>query len=109
MAHSLDLRIRVVESVRIEKLTQEAAAKRFKVGITTVKRWLKRERLEADKPGPHGPRLDLEALKQVVAEKPDAYLDEYAKMLKTSSSTVSYNLLNLGIRRKKNHAIRRKK
>jgi len=109
MSYSLDLRERVVESIRVEEMTQAAAAARYKVGLMTVKRWLKRENLSADKPGPRGSRLDVEALKRVVEEKPDAYLDEYAKMLNTSSSTVSYNLLKLGISRKKNESVRRKK
>jgi len=109
MAYSLDLRERVVESLKEGKITQEAVASRYKVGLSTVKRWLNRENLEADKPGPRAPRLNIEALKKAVSEQPDLYLDEYAELLNTSSSTVSYNLLKLGISRKKNHSVRRKK
>ena len=74
MSYSLDLRERVVAAVREGEGTQKEVAKRFKVGVSTLKRWLSRECLEADKPGPRGPRLDTEALKAVVKDKPDAYL-----------------------------------
>jgi transposase len=109
LSYSLDLRERAVEAAQEGEGTQEEIAKRFKISVSSLKRWLKRKHLQADKPGPVGPRLDLEALKQVVQDKPDLYLDEYAKLLNTSSSTVSYNLLKMDIRRKKNHTIQRKK
>lgn len=109
MSYSLDLRQRAVEAVQEGEGTQEEVAKRFKISVSSLKRWLNREHLDADKPGPVAPRLDLEALKKVVQDKPDLYLDEYAKLLNTSSSTVSYNLLKLGIRRKKNHTVQRAK
>jgi len=109
MSYSLDLRQLVVTAIKEDKLKQVEAAKRFKVSASSIKRWLKRECLEADKPGPQGPRLDIEALKKVVKDKPDAYLDEYAQLLNTSSSTVSYNLLKQGISRKKKHVVQRTK
>jgi transposase len=105
MAYSVDLRERVVNAVREGEGTQEEVAKRFKVSLSSLKRWLNREHLKAGKPGPRGPRLDIEALKKAVQDKPDAYLDEYAQMLNSSDSTVSYNLIKLGIRRKKNHPV----
>jgi transposase len=110
LAYSLDLRQRVVETVREEEITQESAAIRFKVSLNSVKRWLKREKLEADKPGPRQSRTILpEELREAVNSKPDGYLDEYAKMLKSTRSTIFYNLKKLGISRKKNHTLRRKK
>jgi transposase-like protein len=109
VSYSLDLRQRAVEAVREGEGTQEAVAQRFKISVSSLKRWLTRAHLEADKPGPVAPCLDLAALKKVVQDKPDLYLDEYAKLLNTSSSTVSYNLLKLGIRRKKNHTLQRAK
>jgi transposase len=109
MSYSLDLRERVVAAIKEEKLKQGEAAKRFKVSVSSIKRWLTRDCLKADKPGPLGPRLDIDALKKVVEDKPDAYLDEYAQLLNTSSSTISYNLLKQGISRKKKHTIQRTK
>lgn len=107
MAYSVDLRELVLNVLREEGITQEVAAQRFRVSVSSVKRWLHRKSLTAGKPGPRGPRIDVVALKKAVEDKPDAYLDEYAKMLNTSSSTVSYNLLKLGIRRKKNDTLPR--
>ena len=45
--------------------------------------WLKRGKsLKPEKPGPKQPRkLDLLALKALIEQKPDAYLDELAKEL----------------------------
>jgi transposase len=75
-----------------------------------VKRWLKRETLRPDKPGPTKSRtINADQLKQAVQNKPDAYLDEYAQQLHSKKSTIHYNLKKLGISRKKNHAIRRAK
>lgn len=110
MAYSVDLRQRVVEAVREEKLTQQEAASRYKVSLNSVKRWLNRENLKADKPGPRQSRtIDPEQLREIVKSKPDGYLDEYAQMLNSKRSTVFYNLKKLGITRKKNDTVRRKK
>ena len=110
MAYSVDLRVRVVEYARTVKGGQKKAAALFQVGLVTVKRWLKREKLEADQPGPKDANsLNREELKAVVEDRPDLYLDEYAQILKSKPSTVHYNLKVLKISRKKNHAVRREK
>jgi transposase len=107
---SVDLRERVVNLVRIEGKTQAEAAARFKVSVSSVKRWLKLETLKPQKPGPKKLRtINPEQLKEIVEKKPDAYLDEYAEMLHSNKSTVSYNLIKLGYSRKKNDAVRRAK
>jgi transposase len=107
---SLDLRERVVNLVRNEGKTRLEAAERFQVSISSVKRWLKLEHLAPKKPGPTKSRtIQAEQLKELVEQHPDAYLDEYAKMLNSNKSTVSYNLLKLGISRKKNYVVRRAK
>ena len=107
MAYSVDLRKRVVEQVKVGNQTQEEVATLYQVSLSSLKRWLNLEDLTPGKPGPRCPRMDIQALQQVVKEKPDAYLDEYATMLNTSSSSVSRNLIKLGIHRKKNDAILR--
>lgn len=110
MLCSVDLRQRVVNEVRVEGKTQIETAKRFQVSVSSVKRWLKRETLEPNKPGPKQSRtIQPEQLKEVVKINPDAYLDEYAAMLNSNKSTVSYNLHKLGISRKKNDVIHRAK
>lgn len=110
MACSLDLRQRVVNMVRNERKTQKETAQRFQVSVNSVKRWLKRESLTPDKPGPTTSRqVNREVLLELVKSKPDAYLDEYAEILNAKRSTVAYNLKQLGISRKKNHALQRAK
>lgn len=107
MAYSVDLRERVVEFVRTAEGSQSKAAHLFKVGLATVKRWLKRgENLAADKPGPRDAhKLDRKRLQEVVEAEPDRYLDEYAEMIGSKRSTVAYNLKVLKISRKKKHTL----
>jgi transposase len=110
VACSLDLRQRVVKMIRNEGKTQDETAERFQVSVSSIKRWLKRKNLIPDKPGPTSSRqINREALLEVVKSKPDGYLDEYAEILNAKRSTVAYNLKQLGISRKKNHAIQRAK
>jgi transposase len=106
MAISLDLRERAVSAVREDGEKQMQVAKRFKISISSLKRWLNRETLAADKPGPRTAiRLNREKLKELVEQDPDAYLDEYAEKLGSKRSTVAYNLNVLGISRKKKHVV----
>jgi len=107
VAYSLDLRQRVVDAVRNAEQTKEEIAERFLVSISSMNRWLRREHLQADRPGPTTARtIDREALKQLVQSEPDCYLDEYAEKLGSKRSTISYNLQVMRITRKKNHAVR---
>jgi transposase len=46
-------------------------------------------------------KIDKEALKQAVAEKPDAFLREYAQQFNCTSTAIHYALENLSITRKK--------
>lgn len=108
MTLSLDLRRRAVSAVRDDKEKKTHVARRFKISVSTLKRWLKRKNLTPDKPGPRtATRLDREELKALVEQEPDAYLDEYAERLNSKRSTVAYNLKVLGLSRKKNHALPR--
>lgn len=110
MAYSLDFRKLAVRLVREENKSQVFVASHLKIALATLKNWLKREHLEAGKPGPTtSHKIDRQALKTMVAEEPDCYLDEYAERLGSKRSTVWYNLKVLKISRKKNHAIPGKK
>lgn len=110
MAYSLDFRELAVRMVREEGESQVSVAKRLKIALATLKAWLKREKLEADKPGPTTSHaINREELKALVEKEPDCYLDEYAEKLGSKRSTVAYNLKVLNISRKKNHAVQRKK
>ena len=110
MAYSLDLRKRVVDAVRKAEQTKEEIARIFSLSVPTINRWLRRECLAADKPGPtHAHKINRDALKELVANEPDCYLEEYAEKLGSKRSTVAYNLKVLKLTRKKNHIVRRAK
>ena len=105
MSYSEDLRERVINFVR-DGGSKTEAAKRFSVSRATIYIWLKLENLSPQKTGPKGhTKLQTEKLKELIIEKPDAYLDELAVELNVSAFTVAYGLQRLGIRRKKKHVV----
>ena len=82
MAHSSDLRTRVLQFIENGGSKTEAA-KRFKVGRTAIYRWLNDpDPLTPGKPGPTKPRLlDPTALAEHVKAHPDQTLKERAHTL----------------------------
>jgi transposase len=85
MAYSLDLRERVVAAVR-EGMTQPEVAERFKVSVSSVERYVRRERegaLQA-KPPPGRPASiapgSYRALAEQVAQHNDASLKEHCEL-----------------------------
>ncbi len=73
MAHSVDLRERVVEFAE-QGGSKSEAARRFQVSRWCAYDWLERECLQAAKTGPKQPsRLAPDLLKTHVEEYPDAY------------------------------------
>jgi transposase len=109
LSYSKDLRERVVNFVRSGGSKTEAV-QRFSVSRAVIYIWLKSEKLTPEKTGPKGhSKLNVEKLKCLIQEKPDAYLDELAIALNVSGFTVWYGVKRLGISRKKNHALSRKK
>ena len=73
MAYSLDFRELAIRLVRENGESQTSVAK----ALATLKNWLKREDLTPNKPGPkRSHTLNRGALKEWVANEPDAYLDE---------------------------------
>lgn len=108
MSYSKDLRERVVCFVR-EGGSKTEAVKIFSVSRAVIYIWLKSASQSPQKTGPKGhSKLDPKKLKQLVEERPDAYLDELAVELNVSAFTVAYGLKRLRISRKKNHALRGK-
>lgn len=106
MSYSTDLRERVVDFVKNGGSKTEAA-KRFSVSRAIIYIWIKAESLCPKKTGPKGhTKLQPEKLKQLIEERPDAYLDELAVELNVSAFTIAYGLQRLGISRKKNHVVR---
>jgi transposase len=49
-------------------------------------------------------KIDKAALRQAVADKPDAFLTEYAEQFGCTATAVFYALEKLGITRKKSHS-----
>ena len=85
MAYSLDLRERIVTTVK-EGVPQPEVAERFRVSLSSVERYMRRERegeLRA-KPPPGRPATiavaAYEALAQQVAEHNDASLKEHCEL-----------------------------
>src|SRR5436305_12933392 len=109
--YSQDLRQRVLDTVRRGEGSSRQIARRFLVSVSFVTRLLKRSRsTNSLEPKPHGgghpPSLgpeDLERLRELVRQQPDATLEELRQRLGASCSTmtISRALRKLGLPRKK--------
>jgi len=102
MAYSTDLRQRVLAF--IQNGGRKVAAERlFGVSRRTIYNWLEApDPFARAKPGPKGPRrLDYQALRQHVADFPDATLKERAQHFGVSAHGIFYALSKLNITRKK--------
>jgi transposase len=114
-AYSADLRERVLIACERDGASRAKIASLFRVGESTVYRWLQAWRTEGrrearPRAGGPAPRLDvaaLDELKGVVAGSNDLTLAEYAARLegragvRVSGSTVCRALKKLGLPRKK--------
>jgi transposase len=109
--YSLDLRQRVAATVDEHQGTQCQVAGRFRVSPSFVARLLRRRRLTGSlAPKPHGggqpPALtqgDLQRLRELVQQQPDATLEELRRRLGASCSlaAICRALKELGLPRKK--------
>jgi transposase len=107
MAYSVDLRERVVASVK-GGMTQTLAAQLFLVNRVTLHRWLKRTDLTPKKTGTKAPtKLALASLEQALDENPDATLTELGHVLGVTPQAIFYACKRNKITRKKNHAVPR--
>ncbi len=114
-AYSADLRERALLACEEGRLSRAAIAAQFRVGETTLYRWLQEWRTEGRREAkPHAggvaPRLDagaLEKLCQLVRDRNDATLTEYAAGLaeqaavQVSAPTLCRALRKLELSRKK--------
>lgn len=120
-AYSLDLRQRIVDAIDRQIDTYREVADTFGVHESFIYKLLRQRRETGDlSPGPHGggaiAKLDdaqLHLLAELVAEFPDATLEELRQQLKkkhvkVSVSTVWRGLEKLSLTRKKSPASRRK-
>ena len=112
-AYSSDLRERVLRACEAGAESQSSIARRFEVSEATVSGWRKQAREEGrlQAKGHAGGRVmlagDLPVLDAVAAERPDAYLAEYAALVEERSgrhhspAALCRALRRLGWRRKK--------
>ena len=113
-SYSIALRQRAIKFVIDEGGSQKDACKVLGIGTRTLSNWLRKYRETGDfspeKRGQYRKRkVDINLLKQMISETPDATLEELAKPFDVYPSTIDYHLKKLGITRKKNHIVRRKK
>ncbi len=109
--YSQDLRQRVVETARRGGATVKQIAERFLVSVSFVTRLLQLHRTTGSvEPRPHGggnPAVltpeDLQRLRELIRDRPDATLEECRQHLGSSCSlaTISRALSRLGLPRKK--------
>jgi transposase len=109
--YSRDLRQRIVETARRRDGTLSQIAQRFLVSVSFVTRLLQLHRTTGSvEPRPHGggyPAVltpeDLERLRELIRDRPDATLEECREHLGSSCSlaTISRALSKLGLPRKK--------
>ena len=121
-AYSLDLRERVIAAVDAGEVSRRSIAHLFGISYVWIKKLLRQRRIRGDiAPLAHGggqkPLLDeekLEQLRQAVAQKPDATLEELQNRIRAvngqrvSTSTISRALKRLGLARKKESPLGRR-
>lgn len=100
MTYSYDFRKKVIDVRNKEGLSMAKVAKRFCVGVASVRRWSKN--IECVKKRNRSSKIDREALKRDVEQYPDAYQHERATRLGVSEYCVWYALKHLDITYKKN-------
>lgn len=122
MAYSLDLRMRIVAAVERKDQSKRAIAKLFGVHESFIYKLLRQQRDRGDiAPLPHGGGADaklkephLTILSDLVAQAPDATLDELREQMKkqarvaVSVTTIWRGLDSLELSRKKSLSGRRK-
>ena len=104
MSYDKKYRERAVE-YRLEGHTLGETSKIFKVGTTTLKKWLKQHKETgdlSDKPLNRSPKkICPEKLLEYLGEYPDAYQSEIAEAFGCSQSAVSQTMRKQKITRKK--------
>jgi transposase len=109
MAHSEDLRRRVVKFIR-QGGSKAEASRRYAVGLRTIYAWMGRgDDQTPRKPGPKGAhKIDMKKLAAMIGPKgADRTLKEMAKEFSVDPSAISRALRRLGVSRKKNRTLRR--
>lgn len=110
--YSKDLRIRVINKLSEENITHNQVADIFKVGIATVRRWIKLNRdtgdIEPRKAITTKPRkVNYKKAQKFIEENPDKTLKEIGLAIGTKDAL--YVIRKLGITYKKTLSVRREK
>ena len=103
MAYSIDF-IRRAVAYKDEGHTFDQLREAFGIPNTTYYDWVKKLKnghYDVKIKRERNRKIDKEALKQAVADNPDAFLKEYAEQFDCTPTAVFYALKNLGITRKK--------
>ena len=100
MSYSLDLRTRVIDYIE-NGGSILSAARIYKVGRSTIYRWLARVELQPTKVTRRQRKLDWQALEQDVKENPDLRLCDRAVKFGVNISSISYALHQMKITQKK--------
>lgn len=112
-SYSLALRERAIKFVEEEKGSRKECCLVLGIHSSTLTKWLRRHRetgsVQATARSNYRVRkVDINKLKQILIEIPDATLAELAKPFGVYPSTIDYHLKRLKITRKKNETLRRK-
>lgn len=101
MTHPLKFRLHILEIKEKEGMSYEEVAKRFGVGLSSIKRWSKKPEPASGRNRP-ATKINREALAQDVELYPDAYQYERAQRFGVSRRGMCDALKRLKISRKKN-------
>jgi transposase len=108
MSYDVKFRIRAIEYWN-KGHSKRTTAEEFKVSPTTLQTWKSRlnetGNLEATKHKTRKRKIDSEKLREIIIQKPDAFLKEIAEEFECSEVAVLKALRRLNITRKKNHTI----
>jgi transposase len=100
MTYPLKFRQHLLKLREEEGLTYSETARRFHIGLSSLKRWL--EKPEPVKKRNRKSKIDMEALAKDVEAHPDDYQYERAQRFGMSTRGICDALKRLGISRKKN-------
>ncbi len=114
MAYSLDLRLRAVICVEEKKRKWDEVIDLFGICRDSLRRWLAEYRetgtlSEFEKKPYKSQKIEPEKLEDIIEKAPDATLEELAEHFKCHSSAIHYRCRQMGIKRKKNNALHRKR
>lgn len=103
MSYSEDFRKRTI-AYKLEGHTLEETSKIFKIGITTIKRWINMSKTGGLSDPPRKSffrKIDPEKLKGYIENNPSSYLSEIAQKFDCSIPSIHAALNKLGYTRKK--------